>query len=181
MSIPMKRMTDYLIALGAAEVAHTGKGYLAHAIGVYTDIKAWGVSEDLWYAAIFHSIYGTQGFQGFTLPLDKRQELQSLIGEYAERLAYLNCFMDRATLDALVNQDLDQYVLRHRVTGEEMVLTRQEYDDLCTLHLCDWLEQAPRSNYFTPRQAAYRQMAERLGGVVLENFDRVFAQAPTRA
>ena len=39
---------------------------------------------------MFHSIYGTERFQGFTLPLERRGEISALIGERAERLAYLN-------------------------------------------------------------------------------------------
>lgn len=176
-----KQLTDYIISLGAADIAHTEKTYLAHAIGVYNDMKAWDGSDDLCYAALFHSIYGTQGFQGFTLPLEKRPELQSLIGEYAEKLAFFNCFMDRATLDAQVGEDKDEYSIRNRVTGEMMTLTKAEYDDLICLHLCDLLEQVERSDAWNARRAAYRGMAERLGGVALESYDQVFAREPVRA
>lgn len=176
MSRPMKELTDYIIKLGAADLPHTEKTYLAHAIGVYTDLRAWDCDDALCDAGLFHSIYGTQGFQGFTLPLEKRQELQELIGQRAERLAYLNCFMQRETLDALVDQQQEEYVLRHRVSGEPLTLSPQEFDDLCTLHLCDWLEQAPRSAHPQTRRAAYRGMAKRLGGVAEESFYRVFAE-----
>lgn len=176
-----KELTDYIISLGAADIAHTEKSYLAHAIGVYNDMKEWNGSDDLCYAALFHSIYGTQGFQGFTLPLEKRPELQNLIGEYAETLAFYNCFMDRATLDAQVSEDKDEYPIRNRVTGETMALTKNEYDDLICLHLCDLLEQVERSDAWNARRAAYRGMAERLGGVALESYDEVFAREPVQA
>lgn len=176
-----KELTDYIISLGAAEIAHTEKTYLAHAIGVYNDMKAWDGSDDLCYAALFHSIYGTQGFQGFTLPLEKRSELQGLIGEYAENIAFYNCFMDRATLDAQVGEEKDEYPIRHRVTGETMMLTKAEYDDLICLHLCDLLEQVERSNAWNSRRTAYRGMAERLGGIALESYDKVFAREPAAA
>ncbi|MEZ4868292.1 MAG: hypothetical protein R3C14_43590 [Caldilineaceae bacterium] len=173
-----KQLTDYLVALGTADIGHTEKTYLAHAIGVYTDMDAWGGSDDLCYAALFHSIYGTQQFQGFTLPLEKRPELQALIGDYAEKIAFVNCFMDRATLDAQVREVKESYPIRNRVTGETMLLTKDEYDDLVCLHLCDLLEQVERSNAWNARRAAYRGMAERLGGVALESYDRVFAREP---
>lgn len=176
-----KECTDYIVSLGAAEVAHTEKTYLAHAIGVYNDMKAWNGSDDLCYAALFHSIYGTQGFQSFTLPLERRPELQSLIGEYAEKIAFVNCFMDRATLDAQVREEKEQYPIRNRVTGETMALTKQEYEDVICLHLCDLLEQVERSNAWNSRRAAYRGMAERLGGVALESYDKVFAREPAAA
>ena len=79
----LKTLTDYIISLGAAEVNHTEKTYLAHAIGVYNDMKAWNGTPELCRAALFHSIYGTQGFQGFTLPLERQPELRALIGAAA--------------------------------------------------------------------------------------------------
>ena len=173
-----KDLTDYIIALGAADVGHTEKTYLAHAIGVHNDMKAWNGTPELCRAALFHSIYGTQGFQGFTLPLDRQPELQTLIGDYAEKLAYLNCFMDRASLDDQVTQAEGPYIIIHRVTGEPMMLTKGEYEDLIRLHLCDWLEQAPRVHQWNYRRTAYRQMAERLGGVAVAAYDRVFALEP---
>ena len=60
-----KDLTNYIISLGAADISHTDKTYLAHAIGVYNDMKAWQGNDDLCRAALFHSIYGTQGFQSF--------------------------------------------------------------------------------------------------------------------
>ncbi len=176
-----KELTDYLVALGTADIGHTEKSYLAHAIGVYNDMKAWNGSDDLCFAALFHSIYGTQQFQGFTLPLEKRPELQALIGDYAEKIAFVNCFMDRSTLDAQVREDKDEYPIRNRVTGEMMELTKAEYDDLACLHLCDLLEQVERSNAWNARRAAYRGMAERLGGIALASYDEVFAREPVQA
>ena len=181
MAVKFKELTDYIISLGAADVGHTDKTYLAHAIGVYNDIKAWGVSEDLRSAALFHSIYGTQGFQSFTLPLARQSELRGLIGDHAEKIAFLNCFMDRASLDAQVMQAEGPYTIVHRVTREEMVISKQEYEDLICVHLCDWLEQVPRAQKWDYRRTAYRQMAERLGGVALESYDRVFASEPVSA
>ena len=86
-----KQLTNYIIEIGAAQVEHTEKTYLAHAIGVYRDMQSWGSDEDLCMAALFHSIYGTELFQDFTLPLERRGEVRELIGERAEYLAFLNC------------------------------------------------------------------------------------------
>src|SRR5437764_3191874 len=102
MEYKFKDLTNYIISLGAADIRHSDKTYLAHAIGVYNDMKAWGGTDELCRAALFHSIYGTQGFQSFTLPLDRQPELRALIGDYAEKIAYFNCFMDRDSLDAQV-------------------------------------------------------------------------------
>ncbi|MBV7334611.1 hypothetical protein KFU94_41520 [Chloroflexi bacterium TSY] len=173
-----KDLTNYIISLGAADIAHTEKTYLAHAIGVYNDLKAWGCDEGFSRTGLFHSIYGTQQFQGFTLPLERQSELRSLIGDYAEKICFVNCFMDRASLDAQLDQTEGPYTIIHRETGEEMILTKDEYDDLVRLHLCDLLEQVERSQAWDARRIAFRKMAERLGGVALEAYDRVFEREP---
>ena len=33
---------------------------------------------------MFHSIYGTEKFQGFTFPLERRDEVRTLIGDRAD-------------------------------------------------------------------------------------------------
>jgi hypothetical protein len=170
-----KRLTDFLVGLGVAQVAHTQKSYLAHLVALYRLMAERGCSQELCQAGMFHSIYGTERFQGFKLPLDRRPEVRALIGERAERLAYLNCAMDRASFDRAVEQAKEPYPVRDRLTGEEVLLSRDDFDDLCRIHLYDMLEQVPRSRVWDHRRRAYRGMAERLGGAALEEYDRVFA------
>src|SRR5256885_1877256 len=100
MAHTFREMTDYLVALGVDQVAHSKTRFLSHLIGVYRDLKAWGCPEYLTLAGLFHSIYGTEAFQGFALPVEKRAEIRELIGERAERLAYVNCALTRESLDA---------------------------------------------------------------------------------
>jgi hypothetical protein len=171
-----KRLTDFLVRLGVEEVNHTGKSFLAHLIGVYRLMESRGCSEEACRAGMFHSIYGTQRFQGFALPLDRRPEVRDLIGERAERLAYVNCAMDRATFDKALEQADGPYRITDRLTGEEIELSREDFGDLCRVHLYDWLEQVPRSRQWDYRRAAYQRLAERLGSVAEEAHDRVFAQ-----
>jgi len=170
-----KRLTDYLIAQGVEQVGHTGKSYLAHLIGVYKLMEANDCTEETCRAGLFHSIYGTERFQGFKLPLESRDELRALIGERAERLAYLNCAMDRSTFDRAVSQSTERYTFTDRISGEEVTLSRQDFDDLCRIHLHDWLEQAPRCQEWDYRRQAYRGMAARLGATAEQAYGRVFA------
>jgi hypothetical protein len=173
-----REMIDFLRGLGTEDVPHSGeKGFLAHLVGVFRDLETWECEQDVCRAGLFHSIYGTELFQRFSLPLDRRDEVRSLIGERAERLAFANCMMDRSTFDALVDTD-GPYQLRNRVSGETIELSPAAYDDLVRVHLCDWLEQVPRSQRWDYRRDAYRAMARRLGGVGQESYDRVYAAAP---
>jgi hypothetical protein len=174
-------MIEFLRGLGTEDVPHSGhKGFLAHLISVARDLEAWGCDQDLCRAGLFHSIYGTELFRRWSLPLEKRAEVQSLIGQRAEWLAFVNCMMDRSTFDALLESE-GPYRLRNRETGEIMELSRQDYDDLVRLHLCDWLEQVARSQRWDYRRDSYRRMADRLGGVARESFDRVYEMAPASA
>src|SRR3954467_6851602 len=172
MSATLKQLTDFLVNLGIEKVPHTQKNYLAHLISVYKLMESNGCDEELCRAGLFHSIYGTEKFQGFKLHLEQRAELAELIGDRAEQLAYWNCVMDRASLDESLTQQTEPYMLRNRETGQMMPLARRELDDLCCVHLFDWLEQAPRSSLgWDYRRRAYCQMAERLGDKGLEAYD----------
>ena len=124
-----KRLTDFLVGIGIERVPHTQKSYLAHLIAVYRDLADQGYSQDVCRAGMFHSIYGTEKFQGFTLPLERRGEIRDLIGERAEYLSYLNCAMDRASFDGEVDpivgeespislDDADRLDLEHRRAAE---------------------------------------------------------------
>src|SRR6516225_6659441 len=130
-----KQMTDFLLGLGTEQVSHTNKTYLAHVIGVYRYMQARGCTEELCRTGMFHSIYGTELFQRFALPLERRAEVRALIGERAERLAYLNCAMDRASFDRAVDQTAESYEFHDRLTDAPVQLSRSDFDDLCRIHL----------------------------------------------
>jgi hypothetical protein len=171
-----KRMTDFLLGIGIEQVPHTHKSYLAHLIAVFRDLESLGCPQDVCRAGMFHSIYGTEKFQGFTLPLDRRDEVRALIGDRAEYLAYLNCAMDRASFDQVLDRKIDPLPIIDRITGQEVQLAQRDFDDLCRVHLVDWLEQVPRSQEWDYRRPAYRRMAERLGQGAVEDYDRVYGQ-----
>jgi hypothetical protein len=172
-----KRMTDFLVGIGVEQVPHTQKSYLAHLIAVFRDLEEMGYSQDVCRAGMFHSIYGTEKFRGFTLPLERREEVRALIGDRAEHLAYVNCAMDRATFDRAVEQPSGPYDITDRITGENVSLGQEDFDDLCRVHLIDWLEQVARSKELDYRRAAYRKMAERLGETAEAQFDKIYSHA----
>src|SRR6266852_4114551 len=135
-----KHLTDFLVGLNAEKVAHSDKSYMAHLIGVYRIMASRDCTEEVCRAGMFHSIYGTELFQSFKLPLDRRPEVCALIGERAERLAYVNCAMDRASFDRAGEQSAGPYRIVDRLTGEPVELSPVDFDDLCRVHLYDWLE-----------------------------------------
>ena len=170
-----KRLTDFLLELGTEQVGHTDKTYLAHVVGVYRDMEERGCTEEL--------------CRGRHVPLDLRHRAVSAFRPAAgpspgrahphwrtgRRLAYFNCAMDRSSFDKALRRDAGPYRIVDRLSGEEVEFSEEDFTDLCSIHLYDWLEQVPRSRQWDYRREAYRQMAARLGGPALEAYDRVFA------
>jgi hypothetical protein len=171
-------LTRFLKDLGTGDVAHTERNFLAHLVGVYHYMKSWQLSEEVCRVGLFHSIYGTELFRRFCLPLERREDVRALLGERGEFLAYINCVMDRATFDAAAMRAAPPYCVHERETGVVHELSQADFDDLCRVHLCDWLEQVPHSKKWNYRRPAYRRLAERLGGIALREYDRIFALEP---
>ena len=117
-------------------------------MGVQSVLRSWSASETLCNAALFHSIYGTEGFQGYKLPLSHREEIAGLIGPEAERLAWIFCMVDRASVDASVlrgaDSALEERRFRSRIELGNFAIplaSEQEWLNFITLSLADWLEQ----------------------------------------
>ena len=177
-----KQMTAFLLEIGIGDQLHTGKSYIGHLLAVYRLMEAQGCGVDVCRAGLFHSVYGTEVFQGFTLSLGRRVDVRALIGERAEWLAYLNCAMDRQSFDESLDRTKPPYYLRDRLSSDDVFLDREYFDDLCRVHLYDWLEQVPRSSRgYEYRREAYRKMAERLGPNAVAVFDRVYVHEPTES
>lgn len=192
---------------------HTGaKAFDHHLMGVQAILRAWVPADDaLANAGLFHSIYGTEGFQGFALPFDQRAAIRDLIGTRAERLAWLFCVLDRETFDhgVLGSDDLcapsvsspgEPRRLQARARPElgcfDLGLTEDEFLDMCTLVLADYLEQVEGvsqksvPNYgwrpgegWAYRRFAYKAMAqivarERGLTVALEAYEHVYELEP---
>ena len=177
-----QELVDFFKGEKALEVEHTDGSYLGHCAAVYRDMKRWGADEELAQAGFFHSVYGTGLFQKFKLELDRRNEIRQLIGERAERLAYLNCAVVYDSFDEEVMRGSAPYRMEDRFTGEMIDVSEADFDDLLFLQLCDRLEQIPRSKKFAFRQPAFELMASRLAertdGAASEAYARVYAEAP---
>lgn len=174
MKLDIEPYLNFFRQIGAAQIEHTDKTYVAHVTAIYRDLKLWGSDEDVCLGGLFHSIYGTEVFKRFWLPLERRDEIRDLIGARAEQLAYWNCAMVRLSFDKAVERGVEPYSVVDRFTGGEFTPNPDEFDDLCCIHLCDWLEQVPRTREWGYRREAYRLIAERLGGAAREAYQRVY-------
>jgi hypothetical protein len=167
-----------------AVLDHTGSSaFDEHLKGVQAVLRYWGAPEYLTHAGLFHSIYGTEGFQGFSLPLSERGAIQSLIGTKAEKLCFVFCMVDRSTVDETVLEWKEQdryhhdkmykFKARPELGRFDILLDKEEWVDFIELTLADWLEQVegaatkPSSLYlwkvgeaYSYRRLAYRRMSD---------------------
>ena len=94
-----QQLLDYISSVIPEALAHTGSTAFDHHLqGVQQILRHWNASSKLCDAGLFHSIYGTEGYQGFKLSLAHRPAIQQLIGKEAERLVWIFCTLDRYSL-----------------------------------------------------------------------------------
>jgi hypothetical protein len=117
--------------------------FLSHLIGTRRVLSGWGSRPALCDAGLFHSVYGTEYFEPTRTP--SRAELTALIGPEAERIAWLWCSIERATVDP-------QGTARLRHSGATEELTPSEVGDIATLWAADTVEQVRR---MTPNERGF--------------------------
>ncbi|KAJ1432212.1 hypothetical protein B484DRAFT_447980 [Ochromonadaceae sp. CCMP2298] len=142
---------EYLAEVTAmtSDLEHTGaETFDEHLLGVQAILRRWGADEAVADAGLFHSIYGTEGFQGFKLPLSSRLHMQGLLGARAERLAWIFCMVDRSTVDASLYASYgtgdSAYTFTSRAELGRFPIHlsgESEWLDFIELSLADWLEQ----------------------------------------
>jgi len=146
--------TALKFALGADSVSHSGRTLYDHLVGTHDLLLEWGALRHVRLAGLFHSIYGTVYFKPQCLqPTLKNRELVSeLIGEKAERLAYIFCVVDRRDiLDLNLETDPFRYVVRNARDGGTILLTPQEVLDLLMIAQANLVEQREHVKLKSPQ------------------------------
>ncbi len=175
MPATFEQLVEFFHSVDSDSVPHTGVTYMGHCFNVYRDMKSWGYGEELAQAGLFHSIYGTGLFQSFKLGLERREEVRALIGERAERLAYLNCAVDYESFDREVLRGAPPYRMTDRLNGGTAEIAEADFEDLLKIQLVDRLEQVPRSERLDFRREAFQAMANRLGPQAVSEFTRIYS------
>jgi hypothetical protein len=137
-----QRLEEALRALGTAQIGHSERSFFAHLTGTYHLLKNWENSDEVCYAGLFHSIYGTEFFRVEVVPLDGRDKIKALIGERAERLAYYFCATERRALLGQNNR-WPPHIMRDRLAQKEYEITSADYRDLAEIAIANFIEQAP--------------------------------------
>jgi len=139
----LERRIRFLRETNAETMLHSERGLLDHLFGTRQLLVDWGARPAVCDAGLFHSVYGTEHYEPKAIPLTMRADLQQLIGEEAELLAWLFCMMRRETFDQNLGRD-GEVSVRHRSTGESLPLTATQFHDLVTLTFANTLEAFPR-------------------------------------
>lgn len=169
---------NYLHKLGTQLVFHSHANLHTHLVGVYRLLGCWGCPEHVALAGLFHSIYSTDEFRDFALPLTERGQIKSLIGEQGERLVYMYSAATRESWrSSAVSREKPRLV--DRANGGPLDVTEAEFTELLWLWLANNLEIKAREMKANgvgvlKRANFWRQVAERLGGEALVSWQEVY-------
>jgi hypothetical protein len=141
-----------LESLNAHVTSHSRRTLLEHLRGTHDLLEAWGNTEEVCAAGLFHSIYGTYTFVTASADLSMRERVREVIGERAEWLVYVFCVTDRRQFyDHLGEQHFE---LEDRVQGGELALDAGTLTDLIEMEAANTVEQVPRRSAKKARRAA---------------------------
>ena len=136
---------DLLLDLNTDENPHTGGALLDHLRGTHDFLQTWRNDQAVCVGGLFHSIYGTQAYRTESASLDDRQRIRSVIGERAERLAFLFCVTKRAGFFDAIGKD--RPTLWDRVLEKRTPVTPSEVRDLIEMEIANYLEFMPRLEF----------------------------------
>jgi 50S ribosomal protein L16 3-hydroxylase len=131
--------------LGAGRVEHGSRGLLEHLEATARVLDRWGAGERVCKAGLFHAVYGTEYLRQALLSFDARPRLQARIGAEAERLAYIFCTLDRASIYRAIDGG-EPYVVTAGQGRESTAVTPDEIRSLLLILWANGLAQATHVN-----------------------------------
>jgi hypothetical protein len=158
---------------------HSDRGLLDHLLGTRQLLVEWEARPALCDAGLFHSVYGTEYYELKAIPLTMRNEVQQLIGDEAESLAWLFCMIRRETLYENPGREREgEFRVQHRLTDEWLPLTKIQFQDLLTLTLANTLEAFPRGSRIERRylRKYLRRYLRRFRDIAIPPAQRAFDQ-----
>lgn len=171
---------EKLRELGAQKVNHVNGSLLAHLQGTHDLLRTWGCRDALCKAGLYHSVYGTAGFQQTLIGLQDRKVVAALISEESEQIVYLFSACDRDFVYSRLRAGTDvEY--RDRFSRATRRLPDGTFADLCELTIANELEIARwRSVEFLRHhcddlRATLASMLPYVSSNARQDFARIFA------
>ena len=143
MKEPFDEKLDFLRHRGAQEITNSRQTLLDHLCGVRALLLRWDAKAGVADAGLFHSVYGTEVFCIPSIPESDRSIVRELMGEKAERLAWLYCCLRRNDFEPAAARGTPDHIVHH-ATGELVAIAPDEASALMNLLAADVLEQLPR-------------------------------------
>ena len=163
---------DLLLELDTDKNPHSGGALLEHLRGTHDLLHTWGNDQAVCVGGLFHSIYGTQAYHTRSASLEDRQRIRAVIGERAERLAFLFCVSNRGEFFEALEKD--NATLWNCVHEETVPVTRDELRDLIEMEMANFVEFMPRLAFTNEELVAFDANVERTRALITE---RAFAAA----
>ena len=150
---PRERLECLLQRFDAGRLPHAGGRTLQdHLLGTWAILCRWRQPDWVCEAGAFHSVYGTDVYEGQLVPASERDRVRAAIGEAAERLVYLFSMMSRRafvqrieTMDEIPATEMG-IPCRGDVGGRHEDATRSEVIALLVLLMANEAEQACASD-----------------------------------
>ena len=137
---------EFLRSQGAADLAHSGHTFMDHLLGTRALLVHWEAGPDICDAGLFHAVYGTEIFGKAIVDQSHRVIVRELIGEKAERLAWLFCCMRRERFVLEASHGAPDHIC-NRATGEPVPIMPDEVSALANLVVANRLERLPRVRF----------------------------------
>ena len=136
---PPKAAVSFLKELGADTIAHrAGRTLLEHLLATYRLLARWHHEQPVAVAGLMHSVYGTAAFETACLAPSQREPVRAIVGEQAERLAYLFSAMERDQfLDTLGSN-----LIVSRFGDDTIVVSDADTRNLCEILFANELDLA---------------------------------------
>ena len=155
---------DLLLDLNTDTNRHSGGALLDHLRGTHDLLDEWGNDQAVCIGGLFHSIYGTQAYQTQSASLEDRHRIRAVVGERAERLAFLFAVSNRGEFfEAL---DRDQATLWNRIHERASPVTHDELRDLIEMELANFVEFMPRLPFTDEELSALEGNVERVADLI---------------
>jgi Aspartyl/Asparaginyl beta-hydroxylase len=130
-----------------AQVTHHGRWSLyAHLVETFNLLERWEQPAGVCLAGLVHSVYSTDIFTERLFGFEERSKVRDLIGEEAERLAFLFCSIDRRDLFRSLGMrhagDRTPLVAAGRAGEAECELSASQIGSLLAIYMANEVEQS---------------------------------------
>ena len=146
----------HLERISTTQVAHRNGTLFEHLKGVCALLKDWNNPEAVCLAGLYHSVYGTGGFEKCLVSIGDRQSIVDLIGYEAERFVYLFAACDRPITHPRIGQNNPLH-FHDRFSKKDYPLHAPEWRALCEIMLANELDLGQHNAAFYKKHLIHYQ------------------------